>query len=128
MAHRVVPNPQGRERDDRARPPAAADRSDADGPAAAAIPVGTGPRIAVPATTAPALAEPVPATPEPTPTPALQTNALGTKVDSRDGRGNVTVFAYKQPVAAAAPRPDQAGWEWGAIDVQVCVLIRPATV
>ncbi len=37
--------------------------------------------------------------------------------------GKVTAFAFKQPVAQNAPRPEQAGYEWAAIDVRVCPLI-----
>lgn len=34
---------------------------------------------------------------------------------------NATVFAYKQPVATGAPRPDgQPGFTWGAADIRVC--------
>jgi hypothetical protein len=35
---------------------------------------------------------------------------------------SATVYAYRQPVAASATRPDQAGYEWAAIDIKVCAL------
>jgi len=53
----------------------------------------------------------------PTP-PAPTTLAFGGKADS--GRATITVYAYKQPVAGNAPRPDQEGFEWSAADVEIC--------
>lgn len=32
----------------------------------------------------------------------------------------LTAFAFKQPVATTSPKPEQAGYEWAAADVQVC--------
>lgn len=37
--------------------------------------------------------------------------------------GNIaiaTAYAYRQPVATTAPKPDQPGYEWGAADIKVC--------
>lgn len=33
----------------------------------------------------------------------------------------VAVYAYRQPSAPSAPKPDTAGYVWGSADVQVCV-------
>lgn len=43
---------------------------------------------------------------------------LGAKADS--AYVTSVAYAYKQPVAANAPKPDQDGYEWGAADVEVC--------
>lgn len=39
-----------------------------------------------------------------------------------DAIGKAVVYAYKQPVATKAPRPEQEGFEWGAAEVEVCAL------
>lgn len=46
------------------------------------------------------------------------TMKLGQKVDGP--KMTVVAYAYKQPVAAKAPKPDQDGFEWAAADVEVC--------
>jgi hypothetical protein len=39
-----------------------------------------------------------------------------------EGPGSTTVaYAYKQPVATSAPKPDVEGFEWAAADIEVCV-------
>jgi hypothetical protein len=40
----------------------------------------------------------------------------------------VAAFAYKQPVATTAPKPEQEGYEWGAIDVRTCALVDEIVV
>lgn len=45
---------------------------------------------------------------------------FGEKATS-DPRFTATVYAYKQPVAKNATKPDQEGFEWGAADVEVCL-------
>lgn len=48
--------------------------------------------------------------------------ALGDSRESSGGEVVSTVYGYRQPVAKSAPRPDgQPGFEWGALDVKVCV-------
>ncbi|MEU8329808.1 hypothetical protein [Micromonospora sp. NPDC048839] len=65
------------------------------------------------------------ASPSVSPSPTVDPNApltLGKSRESPDGAVVSTVYAYKQPVAKTAPRPDeQKGFEWGAVDVKVCV-------
>jgi hypothetical protein len=39
--------------------------------------------------------------------------------------GSVSYFGQRRPAAPSAPAPQQAGTEWAAIDVQVC--INPST-
>lgn len=73
---------------------------------------------AVPASSAPT-------TPTPVPT-ASSMPLLGTEVTKDSAK--VTAFAYKQPVAQNAPRPQQAGLEWAAADVQVCATIDDVVV
>jgi len=46
---------------------------------------------------------------------------LGTKAEGPNG--TAIVYAYKQPVAGKAPKPDQDGFEWGAADVEICSKI-----
>lgn len=89
-------------------------------PAASTKPAVT-PSASSPASVAP--------TPRPAPTPTVTTQRLGTsgKITDRDENGTflgyatVTAYAYKQPVARSAPKPDQAGYVWAAVDVKVCV-------
>ncbi|MEU7972144.1 hypothetical protein AB0B48_08880 [Micromonospora sp. NPDC049089] len=77
----------------------------------------------------PTSASPTPAPTTASPTPAASPSAdpdvplkLGKSRQSPDGAVVSTVYAYKQPVAKTAPRPDeQKGYEWGAVDVKVCV-------
>lgn len=74
-------------------------------------------------------ASPTSAAPPTTPSPAPEAGPLklGTRTVLRQSEPvidrvvNVTVFAYKQPVARSAPRPEgQPGYVWGAVDVRVC--------
>ena len=68
-------------------------------------------------------ASPIPtasSTPPPSPTPSV--HPLGQQVTGPNGLATATVYAYKQPVATSATRPSQAGYEWGAADVQVCAV------
>lgn len=44
--------------------------------------------------------------------------ALGGKAEG--AKVAAVAYAYKQPVAAKATKPDQDGFEWGAADVEVC--------
>jgi hypothetical protein len=70
----------------------------------------------------------VPVSPSPSPSPSplpLGVHRLGETVIEARGRANATVYAYKQPVAEDAPKPDQAGYEWGAADVKTCALASP---
>lgn len=64
-------------------------------------------------------------TPSVSPSPTVDPDAplaMGKSRQSPDGAVVSTVYAYKQPVAKTAPRPDeQKGYEWGAVDVKVCV-------
>lgn len=59
------------------------------------------------------------------PTPDADADAVlafGKSRRSIGGEVTSTVYGYKQPVARSAPRPEgQAGFEWGAVDVKVCV-------
>ncbi|MFG1659113.1 hypothetical protein ACGFIY_21530 [Micromonospora chersina] len=49
------------------------------------------------------------------------THKYGKVVSVRDGVATATVYAYRQPVAKSAPKPDdQPGYVWGAADVKVC--------
>jgi hypothetical protein len=88
-------------------------RTDPPAPAAAAAP-------ALPSTSP----SPSPATSS---TPAA--HRLGEAVtDTTNGfTVTVTVHAYKQPSAPAAPKPESGG-EWGSIDVQVCLKAQPVDV
>jgi hypothetical protein len=70
---------------------------------------------AAPATTA--------AAPSPTP-PVEQLLAMG-RTATPDPQASATVYAYKQPVARSATRPEQAGYTWGAADVKVCASKEP---
>lgn len=45
----------------------------------------------------------------------LQTVIAGTT------EATVTAFAYRQPTAKSAPKPDTPNSEWASVDVQVCV-------
>lgn len=64
-----------------------------------------------PAATAPSASPTVPAGPA-----VLK---FGVKAE---GPGSTSVaYAYKQPVATGAPKPDVDGFEWGAADIEVCV-------
>ena len=66
-----------------------------------------------------------PPTTTPPPTPAGPVlHKLGTTVATPDGHVDVTVYAFRQPVAAGAPRPDQRGYTWAGIDVKVCSHIE----
>ena len=47
--------------------------------------------------------------------------SVGTKVSVAGGQADVTVYSYRQPVAANGPRPDRSGYIWSAADVKVCV-------
>jgi hypothetical protein len=53
--------------------------------------------------------------------PAATAHPLGETV-TLGGIASATAYAYKQPVATSATRPDQAGFEWGAADVKVCLI------
>jgi hypothetical protein len=80
------------------------------------------PQAAVAATAASS----APATPVVAPSPASSPTgaaalALGKTASVSGGEADVTVYHYKQPVAASAPKPEQSGYIWGAIDVKVCV-------
>lgn len=44
----------------------------------------------------------------------------GETVSWEDGL-KVTAYSFSTPVATGAPKPDEPGYAWGAIDVQVCV-------
>lgn len=85
------------------------------------------PRAALPAAvsspTATAASAASPSTPTPSPTGGGQAaHRLGERVVSVDGTVDMTVFAYKQPVAKSAPPPDgEKGYVWGAAEVRVCV-------
>jgi hypothetical protein len=69
---------------------------------------------------------PLPNTSAPSPTRAAQpaTHKLGDQVTRIDGAAKLAVYAFKQPVATGAPRPQEAGYpagyEWAAADVEVC--------
>ncbi|MBO0868350.1 MAG: hypothetical protein J2P15_07260 [Micromonosporaceae bacterium] len=62
----------------------------------------------------------------PTPPPAASTPSAGVAhglaetVDADHSFVQATVFAYDQPVAAAAVKPSQGDYTWGAADVQTC--------
>jgi len=38
-------------------------------------------------------------------------------------RSTTVAYAYKQPVASNAPKPDVEGFEWGAVDIEVCAMV-----
>jgi hypothetical protein len=62
--------------------------------------------------------------PSPSPSPSPVTPGdltLGQVFTWPDKHGRVTVHAYQQPTAKDSPPPDQAGTEWGGLDVEVCV-------
>ncbi|MDQ7910267.1 hypothetical protein RB614_37815 [Phytohabitans sp. ZYX-F-186] len=81
---------------------------DAEPAAAASAPASTTPTTAAAPTAAATSAAP-------------DSYKLGEKVLTTDGYVRATVLAYKQPVATGAPRPEeQAGFEWGAAQIQVC--------
>jgi len=61
----------------------------------------------------------------PKPTQAVTRHKLGTSVPTPDGVVDVTALAYRQPVGRRAPEPEQAGYEWAAADVRVCVRKDP---
>ncbi|MBM0255511.1 hypothetical protein [Micromonospora sp. 4G55] len=85
-------------------------------PAAAPSPTPAAATSAAPTATAVATTSPSPTAAGDTPL------ALGKSRPSPDGAVVSTVFAYKQPVARSAPRPDeQPNFEWGAADIKVCV-------
>lgn len=74
-------------------------------------------------TAAPPAASPAPptnpapsSTPSPTPSPI---HALG-ETAALDAIADVTAYAFKQPVAPNATKPDQPGFVWAAIDVKAC--------
>lgn len=48
---------------------------------------------------------------------------LGTprNVVANIGEATVTAFAYRQPTAKSAPKPDNPDMEWASVDAQVCV-------
>ncbi|MFC4146626.1 hypothetical protein ACFO0M_10195 [Micromonospora mangrovi] len=85
-------------------------------------PVGAPSSTASSSSPSPAVSSASP-TPSASPTAAPDVQlALGKSKESPDGAVISTVYAYKQPVAKSAPRPEeQAGYEWGAADVKVCV-------
>lgn len=68
--------------------------------------------------------------PSPSPSPLTSSSSaadpyapkkFGQTYTAAEGIATSTVYAYRQPVARSAPRPDeQAGYEWGAVDVKVC--------
>lgn len=82
--------------------------------AAVATAVATTPPAAAQTTTAAA-----PSTAAASPTPGSR--KFGEKADG--DRSTATAHGYKQPVAKTATPPDQAGFEWGAADVEVCVKV-----
>jgi hypothetical protein len=59
------------------------------------------------------------APPSPAPAPSIAAHRFGESVQLGT-LAVTTVYGYKQPVAAGAPRPDQAGYTWAAADVKVC--------
>lgn len=50
--------------------------------------------------------------------PAPAVLKMGAKADA--SKAVATAYAWKQPVAANAARPEQEGFEWGAADVEIC--------
>ncbi|MGS2619521.1 hypothetical protein ACVCAH_34175 [Micromonospora sp. LZ34] len=84
-------------------------------PAAAATTAASNPTAAVPSSTPSATASTSQQVDPYAPRP------MGKSVTTADGGAVATVYAYRQPVARRAPRPDeQAGYVWGAADVKVC--------
>lgn len=50
---------------------------------------------------------------------------FGQSLTAADGWVATTVYAYQQPIAKNAPRPDQDGFTWAAADVKVCSQRKP---
>lgn len=69
------------------------------------------------ATTSPSPMPRLTAAPTTTAAPRLGTEQ---RLTDWDGDLKVTVLSYKQPVATSAPRPDERGYEYGALTVKVC--------
>lgn len=66
-----------------------------------------------------------PATTAAAATTAAQPPAMlkfGTKAERPNG--SAVAYAYKQPVAKGAPKPEQEGFEWGAADVEICSKVE----
>lgn len=71
-----------------------------------------------PATQAPTQA-PAPATATTGPAQPAQPRKFGESVTAA-GLVKATVHAYQQPTAKSAPRPEEPGYVWAAVDVEVC--------
>lgn len=83
--------------------------------------------VAAAVTSSAAAAAPAPSSAAPAPSPTLpadQPLAMG-RTATPDPLGSATVYAYKQPVARSATRPEQDGYTWGAADVRVCASKTP---
>jgi hypothetical protein len=85
----------------------------------------TSPPAVARASATPASTTATPTAPAP---PAPTVHPLGATVAIGDGYAKVTVYAYKQPVATGAPKPDQADYGYGAADVKVCNVTGGSTV